>query len=225
VILSGARRRQLVGLAAFVTLVALTVTVTSASGHAKGAEAPKCTRLSVHKLARLVHQPKMFLDHVGPLDAMCTYYGVPRKIANQDPPRTVPSDQIKYYPSLNISAVRVPESLFRFQEKLFRGQGLVPAAVDPKLGLGRHAVAYHEVITSAGMQPCQTGILYDNWTGPPECNPQPSLDKITVMVYQGHGKGLGLLVTVGAASQTPPTHLTEHNVERIAKGDITGDLP
>ena len=205
-------------------VAAAAVAATGASGRTEGSMAPKCTRLSAHKLARLVHQPKMYLDHVGPLDASCIYYGVPRKVANAVP-RSVPASQIKYYPSLMVSATRVPESFFKAQEELFAKQGLVAARVDRKLGLGSHARAYHEVLTSTDLQPCQTGILYSDWVGPPECKPQPSLEKVTVLAYKGPSHGLGTLVVVGAAAQTPPTHLTERNVERIAAGVFTGKLP
>jgi hypothetical protein len=76
------------------------------------------------------------------------------------------------------------------------------------------------VITSADTQPCDPMILYNNWVGPPDCNPQPSLEQVTVLVYHD-----GVLELIGAASQTPPTHLTEHNVETIAAGIFTGKLP
>jgi hypothetical protein len=221
---SGARSGRLAVIAACVAVVALTVAVAGASGKPKGLAPPKCTRLSVHKLAELVHQPKMYLDHVGPLDAICIYYGVPKMVANEVPP-SVASGKIKYHPSLMVSATRAPESFFASEQKLFAGQGLVPVRVNRKVGLGSHATAYHEVITSAEMPPCDPTILYNNWTGPPECNPQPSLEKVTVVAYQGPATGLGTVVVVSAAAQTPPTHLTELNVERIAKGVFTGKLP
>jgi hypothetical protein len=222
---SGARTGRLAVLAAsMIVVVALTVSAAGASGKPRELATPKCTRLSVHKLAELVHQPKMYLDHVGPLDASCIYYGVPRKIANQIPP-SVASGKIKYHPSLMVSATRAPESFFAAEQKLFASQGLVGVRVNRKLGLGRHATAYHEVITSATMPPCDPMILYNNWTGPPSCNPQPSLEKVSVVAYQGPASGLGTLVVVSAAAQTPPTHLTELNVERIAKGVFTGKLP
>jgi hypothetical protein len=221
---SRTRSGGLAGLVAAAVLVALAVLAAGASGAPKGLLPPKCTRLSVHKIAKLVHQPKMYLDHVGPLDASCAYYGVPKKVANENPP-SVPSGQIKYHPSLMISATRVPESFFRSQERLFAMQGLEPVHVNRTLGLGSHAVAYHEVITSLGMQPCDPMNLYSNWVGPPECSPQPSLEKVTVLVYKGPARGFGTLVLVGAAAQTPPTHLTERNVERIAAGVYTGKLP
>ena len=46
-----------------------------------------------------------------------------------------------------------------------------------------------------------------------------------MLVYRGSHTGIGTLVTVTAAAQTPPTHLTEVNVEKIAAGAFTGKLP
>jgi hypothetical protein len=66
---------------------------------------PKCSRLSLDKLATLVHQPKTYFDPVGSLDAGRIHYGVPNKIANQVPP-SVASGKIRYYPSLMVSATR-----------------------------------------------------------------------------------------------------------------------
>lgn len=218
------RAGQLAGLAAVVCAGAILLLAVTGAAARTCLLPPKCTRLSVHKLAKLVHQPKMYLDHVGPLKASCTYYSAPRKVANTEPP-SVPSSEIKYYASLQVSATRAPESFFGIQEKLLAKGGAIAAAPDRKLGLGRHARVYHHVITSAGLQPCQSGILYSNWTGPPDCNPQPSLEQIAVLVYRGSHTGIGTLVTVTAAAQTPPTHLTEVNVEKIAAGAFTGKLP
>ena len=199
--------------------VTLSLAATGASGKTRGPSSPKCNRLSAHKLAKLVHQPKLYLDHVSVRDLMCTYYGVPKKIAN-NPPAAVPSNKIKYYPSLLISVVPGTQSGYEEQLALFEKQDLVPVPINRRFGLGKDARVFHQVITSTTLQPCDPMILYNNWVGPPGCNPQPSLEQVTVLAYHN-----GVLVLVGAASQTPPTHLTEHNVETIAAGVFTGRLP
>lgn len=203
-----------VALGATMALVA-----TSASGRTRGPFSPKCNRLSTRKLAKLVHQPKLYLDHVSARDLMCTYYGVPKKIAD-NPPAAVPSNKIKYYPSLLISVVPATRSEYEQQLALFEKQNLVPVPINRRFGLGKDARVFHQVITSTTLQPCDPMIVYNNWVGPPDCNPQPSLEQVTVLAYHD-----GLLEMIGAAAQTPPTHLTEHNIETIAAGMFTGKLP
>jgi hypothetical protein len=213
------RRAVALALLAVALGAMLSFAATGASGKTSGPSSPKCDRLSTRKLAKLVHQPKLYLDHVSVRDLMCTYYGVPKKIAD-NPPAAVAFNKIKYYPSLMISVLPGTQGEYDSQLALFKAQGLVPVPISRKFGLGRDARAFHQVITSAILQPCDPAILYNNWVGPPDCNPQPSLEQVTVLVYHD-----GLLVQVGAASQTPPTHLTEHNVETIAAGIFTGKLP
>ncbi len=103
------RRAVALALLAVALGAMLSFAATGASGKTPGPSSPKCNRLSTRKLAKLVHQPKLYLDHVSVRDLMCTYYGVPKKIAD-NPPAAVPSSQIKYYPSLSISVVPAPRS-------------------------------------------------------------------------------------------------------------------
>jgi hypothetical protein len=46
-------------------------------------------------------------------------------------------------------------------------QKLSQSGVDPKVGLGQDARIYYGVITHNNQMPCSTGVLENNWTGPP----------------------------------------------------------
>lgn len=102
-------------------------------------------------------------------------------------------------------------------------QKLSQSGVDPKVGLGKDARIYYGVITDNNQMPCSTGILENNWTGPPACKPQPALQKVTVLAYRGSDHGLGLAVLVSAAAQYP-SHLTQKHIEQLAKDALRGHI-
>jgi hypothetical protein len=183
-----------------------------------GPKVPRCSKLSVNAISKLVGVGKLYRDTTLVRGTSCQYYGWPKKKA--DNPPTVASNKIKYVPALLIS-VSLTSSVgyYYLTYKLDEGgdnQKLSYGGVPPKAGLGKDARIYYGVINDKNQPACSPGILENNWTGPPACKPQPSLQKITVAAYRGSNHGVGLAVLVSASAEYP-SHLTQAHIERVAK--------
>ena len=229
---STARRRSpfLLALAVLAAVGVLSVSIggTPASAKPKLPAISNCAKFPVGKIGKLLGVGKMYLDHTLVHGGQCTYYGVPAKTANEYP-KSVPYTQIKYIPALLISITDSTKVLYHYQELTLDSEaekkGFSVSGVDPKLGVGNDARVYSGTIDASEFPDCEPEIEYNNWTGPPICSGEPSQQKVTVLAYQGASKGIGQLVMVAAAAQTPPEHLKLLRIEKIAKGAFTGQFP
>jgi hypothetical protein len=213
----------------FVLIVgALTVAVSSAPAKVTLPVVPKCSRFSTGKISSLLLVGRLYLVHTLVHGTSCTYYGVSAAQANALATKSVPYQQIKYVPSLMIAVEPTTKALFDLQKGIVSqgasSHNLRFDSVNAKLRLGSEEYFYSGDQTSQGQSPCESEIMYDNWTGPPSCVGEPPLQEVGVLAWIGPSKGIGTMVNLAAGAQVGLTRLSLSHMLELAKESASGAL-
>lgn len=196
--------------------------------HPKLPGVPRCASFSAKKVSDVLRSGRrMYLQHTLALGTSCTYYGLTVMQADGLADTQVPYNQITYYPSLLISAVETTRKLFDFQLRLLEKQGYDRSSVlerDP-WRIGAEELFFHGSQTGDKQQDCTANpmIMYDNWTGPPDCKGQPALDQVQVLAWIPKGTGSGLMIFLSASNQEGRPLSIGHMLD-LAKKTTTGAL-
>jgi hypothetical protein len=187
---------------------------------------PTCAKFSTRKISALLGVGRMYLVHSLVNGTSCTFYGVSAARANQLVETQVPPMQIKYVPSLMIDVQSTRKRLFDVQFGLLSSGKLPVEEVRSKVRLGSEEFFSYGVLGSANLNPCEPEILFDNWTGPPSCKGQASLQEIAVLAWIPFGSSTssGRLVYVSAGVEDPPGRLTISHMLGLASESVSGAL-
>jgi hypothetical protein len=222
-----ARRKAASWMLALLSVAAVVgISAAGASGKQKHPTSPTCADFSLHKVSHVLGiGTRMYLSHTLVHGTSCTYAGVTNSRAKQLATDNVAWNKIKYYPSLLIDVQTTKKSLFDVQLNLLK---MSFTTVDKTSRKDRWRIGSQEYFTSADvtgakLPACNSGILYNNWLGPPECKGQPALFKVAVLAWIPLAHGKGRMVFLSAAAQSgSPLHIS-HMLE-LAKESVTGQL-
>lgn len=184
---------------------------------------PTCADFSQRKISDLLGVGRMYLNHTLVRGLACTYYGLPPAQANALATKSVPGNQITYIPSLFISIERSRKRFYNLEVRLLESSHLDVRGVARPLRVGSDEVFGTRTLSSVDLPPCEEGILYDNWTGPPSCQGQPELRQIAVAAWIETRQG-GLLLYMSAGSQVPLDPIYLSHMLELAKRSVTGEL-
>jgi hypothetical protein len=220
-----------------VVFIALAAIRTGAASLASGKvpvlrTTPTCTAFSTGKISALLQSGRMHRVHAFRADiaSSCTYYNVSAAQANALSTDDVPWNQIHYVTSLEIGITETTHRLFLVNLGLLRTMashnGLSFDVVAPRLAVSSSEWFYSGHVGPPKQAPScqsQTGILYNNWTGPADCVGQPQLKEIDVTAWIPRAKGLGLMVNLGAGGPTGGRLSLSHMIALMQRS-VTGQL-